>query len=227
MEVGHGMGDGMNGSAEETGRADGTLAAAGPTRRSVIGGTLGLSLAAGFGLAGCTTPDPATAKLPPLGDFRLGYVVVVTDKVQKGPLSRDADPKKIEAALKRAIRARLGRYEGERLYHIAVNVGAYVLAQPGIPLVLSPKSALVLLVTIWDDAKKKKLNEKPHQITIIEEPGAGFLVGSGYTQTADQQLESLARQAAKAINDWLYENRHWFEGEGAKPHPKPKAETGR
>ncbi len=217
----------MSVSADGAASREGFLRRARPTRRGMIRATLALALAAGGGLAGCTTPDPATVKLPPLGDFRLGYVVVVADEVQKGPLSREVDPKTIETALDRAIRARLGRYEGERLYHVAVNVGLYVLAQPGIPLVLSPKSALVLLVTVWDDAKKKKLNEKPHQITIIEEPGAGFLVGSGYTRSAEEQLAGLARQAAKAINDWLYENRHWFEGEGASPHPKPKAETGR
>lgn len=199
----------------------------GLTRRGALRGTLGVAIAAGFGLAGCSRTDPSQEKLPPLGDFRLGYVIVLADKVQKGPLSRNADPKKIEDALKRAIRARLGRYQGDRLYHIAVNVGAYVLAQPGIPLVLSPKSALVMVVNVWDDEKKKKLNDKPQQITIVEEPGSGFLVGSGYTQSADQQLEGLARQAARAIHEWLYENRHWFEGEGAQPHPKPKVETGR
>jgi hypothetical protein len=36
------------------------------------------------------------------------------------------------------------------------------------------------------------------------------IVGSGLTRTAEQQAESLAKNLAKAIQDWMLENKEWF-----------------
>ncbi len=74
-----------------------------------------------------------------------------------------------------------------------MSVEGYVLAQPGIPLVFAPKSILIVNFTLWDDAKNKKLNAKPHQITVFESFDQGPIIGSGYTKSAEEQLKKVAR----------------------------------
>lgn len=150
------------------------------------------------------------APLADLGDFQLGYAIVVAKNAQKVPPSRDATTEEWEGALRQALETRFRRYEGGKLYHIGVNVDGYSLAVPGIPVLLSPKSALVISVTLWDDAAQAKVNEAPKQITVFEELSPGTLVGSGYTMTREEQIESLARSAAAAIERWLADNRDWF-----------------
>ena len=120
----------------------------------------------------------------------------------------------------KAIDERFGRYEGDRLYHLAISVEGYVLAVPGVPLVASPKSALIINVTAWDDAAGKKLNDKPEQVTIVESISGETMLGSGLTQSKEVQLENLSRNAAKLIQNWLVRenfNNEWFGGPGAGP----------
>ena len=149
----------------------------------------------------------------PLGDFKLGHNVVVASKAQKGPLSRDATEAELVAAMTKAIDDRFGRYEGDSLYHFGVSVEGYVIAAPGVPLVLSPKSILIINLTVWDDAAGKKLNEEVHQITVLETFGTGAIVGSGYTMTKDEQLAQLSQNAVKAIETYLVKQQKeldWF-----------------
>jgi len=158
--------------------------------------------------------------LVPLGDFKLGHNVVVASKAQKGPLSRNATESELKSAVQSAVAARFGRYEGESLYHFGVSVEGYVLAAPGVPLVYSPKSVMILNVTVWDDAAGKKLNETPEQMTVFESLSGENLVGSGLTQSKAQQLENLAVNAAKQIELFLVRQRTengWF------PDPVPEA----
>lgn len=145
-----------------------------------------------------------------LGDFRLGLNIVVADDPQKVPISREASKEDLAASLKAAIQERLGRYEGDKFYNLGVSVDAYALAPPGIPLVLSPKSALVVTATVWDDAAGKKINEKGEQFTVFEGIDGNTLVGSGLTQTAAQQLDRLTFNAAKRIERWLSDHPEWF-----------------
>jgi hypothetical protein len=183
-----------------------------------------LSLAA---VSACTFSNDLNKPPPDLGDFSLGYNVVVAPNLVKGPLSRTADKDQFIAIMKEAVQERFGRYEGDKLYHFGVSLEGYVLAQPGIPLVLSPKSILIINFTIWDDAKGKKLNEPPEQITVIESFGAGSLLGSGYTQNEEQQMRGLAKNAAKQIQNYLVrksKSEHWFDGSaGATDTPAPTA----
>merc|ERR1711916_68924 len=83
-------------------------------------------------------------------------------------------------------------------------------AEPGVPLVMAPKSALILHVTLWDDAAGEKLNEDAYQIVVLEDLSASTLFGSGFFNTPDQQLDTLARKAAEALEEWLVENNQWF-----------------
>ena len=170
-------------------------------------------------LAGCSSSlDDLDGPVRPLGDFYLGHNIVVASNATKGPLSRDATEEELETALKAAIDQRFRRFDGDRLYHIAISIDGYVLAVPGIPVVANPRSALIFGVTIWDDAREVKLNETPHRITVLEDLSGDTLVGSGLTRSADEQLAALAYNAARATERWMRENVEWFT-------PEPPAET--
>lgn len=161
-------------------------------------------------LAACQTNDLAEPPVP-LGDFVLGHNVAVTDKAQKGPISREASAAEWEAAMEKAVEDRFGRYTGKKVYNIGISVDGYALAPPGLPVVLKPKSVLIISANIWDDAAARKLNEKGEQLTIFEGMSEETLVGSGLTRTKQQQMDVLAFNAAKAVETWLLKHPEWFE----------------
>lgn len=167
-------------------------------------------------LSACAGKDVVEAPVA-LGNFKLGFNIVVADNPQKVPISREADPKDWDRSLTAALQNRLGRYDGDKFYNLGVSVDAYALAPPGIPLVLSPKSALVVTATLWDDAKGEKVNEKGEQFTVFEGLDGETMFGSGLTRTADQQMEKLSFNAAKRIERWLADHPEWF---GLPPKPE-------
>lgn len=175
-----------------------------------------IALLTGFALlAACGTQNPIDEEpLLDLGDFSLGYNVVVAPKTQKGPISREATKEEWIDALTAAIAARFGRYEGESLYHLGISVEGYMLAPSGIPVVYNPKSALILFVTVWDDAEGRKLNSTPHQMIVFENTEAEtVLLGSGRSRTREEQIAGLSYNAAKDLEAWLAEQREtygWF-----------------
>jgi hypothetical protein len=174
-------------------------------------------------LAACTNPNDLDEAPVDLGDFRLGHNIVVASKMMRGPLSREASEDEWKEAMTSAIAERFGRYEGDKLYHLGVSVEGYVLAQPGIPLVASPNSVLILLVTVWDDAAGGKMNTPPEQITIMETISGNTILGSGLTQSKAVQMRNLSRNAAKQIETFLVRRRAsegWF-GEAANPQTVP------
>ena len=178
-----------------------------------------LALALGLPLlAACQTSDLMEPPVP-LGEFALGLNVAVADNVQKVPISRDATPEAWEAAMKKAIADRFGRYEGTKLYNIGISIDAYALAPPGVPLVLKPKSVLVVTANVWDDGAEKKLNAEGKQFTIFEKMSPETVIGSGVTQTKQKQMEVLSYNAAKKVEDWFLQNPEWFglPPKGSKP----------
>lgn len=177
-------------------------------------------------LTACTNANDLDEAPAYLGDFQLGHNVVVAPNLTKGPASREASEEEWVEVMTKAVEERFGRYEGEQLYHLGISIEGYVLAIPGIPLVASPKSALILNVTAWDDAKQQKLNDKPEQITVMESISGNTLLSSGLTQSKEKQLENLSRNAAKLIQNWLVrENARngWFEGEATPSEEALKA----
>ncbi|MFC3118966.1 hypothetical protein ACFOHS_15070 [Jhaorihella thermophila] len=89
-----------------------------------------IALVAGLAfLAGCGAQPPISEepKLQ-LGDFSLGHNIVVAPKMQKGPVSREATKEEWIDALTNAFAERLGRYDGDKLYHLGVSVEGYMLA---------------------------------------------------------------------------------------------------
>lgn len=178
--------------------------------RRLHGFLLGLVMLAACG--GAADLDDAPV---PLGDFNLVHNVAVAPKAQRGPLSRPATEEQLAEAMRLAVAQRFDRYDGPRNYHFGVSVEGYNLAVPGVPLVVSPKSVLIINLTVWDDALGKKLNDEPEQITVLETFGTGAIVGSGYTLSAEEQLTQLAQNAAKAIERYLVkqmEEEGWFKG---------------
>jgi len=183
----------------------------------------------------CTNANDLDEEPAYLGNFRLGHNVVVAPNLTRGPASREAGKDEWIGAVTQAITERFSRHEGTKLYHLGVSVEGYVLAVPGVPLVASPKSALILNVTAWDDAAGEKLNEKPELITVVETISPRTVIGSGLTQSKEVQMEHLSRNAAKLIENWLNrqnDNLGWFEDDGRPAKEKiglvsgrPEAET--
>lgn len=166
-------------------------------------------------LAGCAGTQTVTDDSQvDLAQFRLGHNIVIASKMQKVPGSRVATEEEWVGALTNAFAQRFGRYQGNQLYHFGVSVEGYMLAPPGIPLVAAPKSAVVINVTVWDDAAGKKLNDEPHQLLIFESLEQGAVVGSGYTSTAEEQLANLAFNASRELEQWLLnqqQDQGWFD----------------
>lgn len=170
-----------------------------------------LALLAAVGLlAACANGTELGEQRTELGDFRLCYNIVTTNGVVKGPLSREADIDVFADNIRSEIQRRFGRYEGDRLYHVAIHTDAYVLAVPGIPLVASPRSALIISVNFWDDALGRALNEEAEQFTVLEHLSGSSVIGSGLTQSAEQQMQTLSQNAAIRIENWLSEHPEWF-----------------
>ncbi|MCC5992683.1 MAG: hypothetical protein JJT99_09185 [Rhodobacteraceae bacterium] len=175
-----------------------------PRKRSIAG------LAGVAFLAACASGAQLGDERAELENFRLGHAVVVASEASLGPASRRAAPEEWEETLTREIKRRFDRYEGDRLYHIAVNVQGYVLAIPGIPIVAAPRSVLIIGVTIWDDAAEAKLNNNPHRITVLESMSGETVVGSGLTQSSQQQMRNLSQNAVAAIERWMATKPEWF-----------------
>lgn len=182
-----------------------------------------------MGLAACAGTGGENAPRPDLGDFRLGHNIVVAPNLVQGPFSREASAEEWIEAMTTAIDRRFSGYEGTRLYHLGISVDGYVLALPGVPVVAAPKSVLLVQVTVWDDAKARKLNPQPKRFTVLEELSGDTMVGSGHTRTREEQMETLVRNAARQIEAWLATQKRtqdWFESTQAPaPPPAPAAQA--
>lgn len=179
-------------------------------------------------LAACNGANDLADPAVPLGDFNLGHNIVVAPKVQKVPLGRDLDAEVMTTMLQEAVAERFDRYDGDRLYHFGISIESYFLAPPGVPLVAAPKSAMIIRITVWDDAKNMKLTPKAHQITVIESLDQGPIVGSGYTKSAEEQFKNLSQNAVKQIEAFLVEKNAeegWFNDGVATRAPDDPADN--
>lgn len=169
-----------------------------------------------FGLAGCGVP--AIEENPdPIGDFRLGFLVpTASPNLTKAPVSREASAEEWNAAMEAAFQPRFAPYEGASFYHLGVITEGYLLAPPGIPVVLSPKSVLIFSVMVIDDSTQTTLTEEPEQFTVLEEASPATFVGSGLTRSKEQQMASLATNAAVRVERWM-RTQPWFYEDGVIP----------
>ncbi|MCX7890138.1 MAG: hypothetical protein N2422_10515 [Rhodobacteraceae bacterium] len=166
-------------------------------------------------LAACAAED-LTKPPKPIGNFALGYNIVVAKNAQKVGPSRDATAKEWEDAITAEIARRTGRLQGDKLYHIGVGVDAYALALPGVPVVFKPRSILSVTVNVWDDTAQRKVNAEPKRFTVFEPRSVENVIGSGITQSREKQIQNLAVALARAIDKWLRENEAWFTPEAAE-----------
>lgn len=170
-------------------------------------------------LTACGKVDPTTEPPADMAAFQLGHNVVIAENATPGPLSRSITTDEIDVALTHAIDERFGHYEGERLLHFGVSVDGYVLALPGIPTVLSPKSVLAITVNVWDNETQQKLNAEPRRFSVFERTTAETIVGSGLTQSKAVQLQNLSRNAALKIQNWILEHPEWIAPRAASGTP--------
>lgn len=170
-------------------------------------------------LVACQKNDLAEPPVP-LGNFQLGLNIVVADNMKKVPISRPATVEEWEAAIIKSVDDRFGRYVGTKFYNIGISVDGFALAPPGIPLVASPKSVLVITANIFDDATGVKLNAEGAQFTIFESFSGETVLGSGLTRSRQKQIEILSYNAAKRVERWILENPEWV---GLPPAKKIKA----
>lgn len=192
-----------------------------------------LALVAILGMfSACSPPAHVDAPQIPMGDFRLGHNIVVVNEPEEMPFSRNATDEEWKEAMTAAIDQRFGAYEGDKIYHLGVKVEAFALAVPGVPVLFTPKSVLVLAVNIWDDAAGEKLSEEAESFTIFESITPETMVSSGLTQNKEKQMTILTQNAAKAIQVWILEHPEWVglppleEGSSPKPTVIEPADTG-
>ena len=156
--------------------------------------------------------DDLSVQPEPVGQFLPGHLIAVANEPQLGPFSRRVEDQAWVDSMQTALGDRFRRFEGDRLFHVGVAVEGYVLALPGIPLVYSPKSVLIFSVNFYEDATRERLNEEPIQLTVFA-PCCGVPFSpSGFTKTAEEQMEGLAFNAARAVQRTMRENAQWFGG---------------
>lgn len=173
-------------------------------RNSVI--SIGL-----LAMAACSAPANVDEPDVPMGNFRLGHNIVVVSEPELMPFSREVEDEAWKEAMTAAMAERFGDYEGDKIFHIGIKVEAYALAVPGVPLLFTPKSVLVLAVNVWDDAAGEKLTEEAQSFTVFESPTAETMVSSGLTQSKEKQMKTLTENAARDIQDWILQNPEWVD----------------
>ncbi len=154
---------------------------------------------------------PATISEPePIGDFKLGHLVVFAKNAQMGPLSREATPEELEAALRAELEPRLVPLKGTKFYNVAISVDAFILAVPGIPIVASPPSGIVVSLNVWDDKQGTLVFEEHKRFTVAEKFNAKSFFGSGLTQSREQQIAALANVVVEQIDTFMRANADKF-----------------
>ncbi|MEO6299487.1 MAG: hypothetical protein ABIV25_07095 [Paracoccaceae bacterium] len=170
-----------------------------------------LMLMAGLGLlAACDGTSSLQNPPIPLGNFALGLNIVVPETAQTVPISRKATDEEWKTAMTKAIADRFGRYDGTKLYNLGISIDGYELAPPGVPIVASPRSAVIFTVNIWDDASQTQLNPGGKRLTVIEGISPESVIGSGWTQNKQTQLDKMSYKAALAVQNYLLDNPEWF-----------------
>lgn len=163
-------------------------------------------------LIGCTTELDPELFGTAIGDFRMTHLQVTVDDPIVIGLSRKLDDDTLKAALSQSLQQRFSQFEGTGDYVLSVQLVGYVLAQPGIPVLLAPRSLLGMNVSVFvkDNGEYRRLNEEAYRLVTFEDAGGDTVVGSGYTQTAEEQLHEMAENAAVDIEKWMRKNPDWF-----------------
>ena len=150
-----------------------------------------------------------------LGNFNMRVGFVYTDKALQWPLSRDAEPSEWNEPIERALEARLGRYQGNGKYDVAITLEGFLLATGGIPVLVNPKSAAVVNVFVYNVETQTYLARK-HQMEIFEDTtGESALIGSGFSRTKQEQIDGLALKIVDGLEEYMaaqHAEHGWFNG---------------
>ncbi|MEM9344676.1 MAG: hypothetical protein AAGA87_16675 [Pseudomonadota bacterium] len=150
-------------------------------------------LVAAVTLAACSSIlPPAEPEPEAIGDFRLGFNLVVADGAQQAAGSGEVEEDRLASAVRAALEQRLGGYDGDGLYHLGVRIEGYTLGEDG-----TSDALLLLAVNVWEDATQEKLNETPLRVSALN-PG-------------NSNLEAVAAVAAGEVDALLRTNAGtWF-----------------
>lgn len=161
------------------------------------------------GLFGCDAHDAGEPPRP-MGNFRMGLNIVVPDMAQTIALSRQATPEEWKTVMTQAMQDRFGSYTGDKMFDFGISIDGYMLARRGIPVVANPRSALIVTVNVWDDAKQQLLVKGGKRITFVEGISPDAVIGSGWTQTKDQQMKKLAFNVARQVQNYMLDHPEWL-----------------
>ncbi|WP_286193366.1 hypothetical protein [Tropicibacter sp. R16_0] len=159
-----------------------------------------------------------------LGAFSARVIHVYTDKAKQWPLSRSAEPSEWNAPMENAMETRLRRYQGGQEYDVAVSLEGYMLAPPGVPVLVNPKSVAVVNVFVYDVANETFLAKKQQMEIFEDTTGQSAILGSGHSRTKEEQIAGLSLNIADAIEEWIAEQHAengWFN---ARAEPAPASE---
>ncbi|WP_164661806.1 hypothetical protein [Tropicibacter sp. Alg240-R139] len=148
-----------------------------------------------------------------MGAFSARVIHVYTDKAKQWPLSRSAEPSQWNAPMENAMETRLRRYEGGQEYDVAVSLEGYMLAPPGIPVVVNPKSVAVVNVFVYDVATETFLAKKEQMEIFEDTTGQSVILGSGHSRTKEEQIAGLSLNIADTIEEWMakqHAENGWF-----------------
>ncbi|MBT8153412.1 hypothetical protein KMP13_05790 [Epibacterium ulvae] len=170
-----------------------------------------------LGACGATQVDEAPEDL---GAFKARVLHVFTDKALQWPLSRDADASEWTEPMKRALNARLGRYQGSQEFDVAVTLEGFMLAPGGVPILFSPKSVAVVNVFVYDVSGAVFLAEKIQMEIFEDTTGESALLGSGHSRSKQEQIDGLALNIADKIEEFIakkHADEGWFAPKLAEP----------
>lgn len=156
-------------------------------------------------LVACDAEKDLAEPVVPLGDFKVGHVVVKAEDIQKIGPSRDVSDEEWKVAIEEAVQRRFGRFTGDSFFHIGIVIRGYNIAPP----TLVQKSVVVVDVTVFDN-DAKRMEPEPRQFAVLESFGSGGPFGSGLTMSRKEQVAQLSANAAKRIESWMRENPDFF-----------------
>lgn len=168
----------------------------------------GLCLFALLGMSSCGDGVlfPAPSGPLHLANIRIGHVGVVTSGMVQGAYSNAVSPEDLASHLRGAITSKLAGLDGARSYNIGVKVTSYMLANPAVPTVSSPKSALIMSVTVWDDSRGQKPVAPPATVIAVDGLYGTSVFITKQQGDKDHRLAALSAKAALEIERYLTKN---------------------
>ncbi len=144
----------------------------------------------------------------PLGQFQAGPRRSSWPQRRQGPRHRaDATTMNGSPGSMRRSSRRFRRYDGDQFYHLGVRVEGYVLAAPGIPLVVRAQIGVIVTVTVCGRRRGHEAERRsPSRSPCSKRCRARRSSASGLTQTKEEQLTAAVAERRPEIENWLREH---------------------